>query len=242
MNAKDRLWSLGAGLIAIGVAAGAWFGSISPDLTAASTARGDLEVVEQQNRLHELRIVELEEAAAGMSEFEASRDELSQGVPGELQYAEFIRQLDALALETGVTIVGVTAAEAVAYLPPVEPEGVVEPAPAEEAAAETDGSTESEAPTASDPAAAPAEGTVPDVPMPHTDPLIGPENLAAVPITISTTGVGPAELQAFLQRLQLGTRLVSVSSATFAAGVEPEPWTSDISGYLYVLQPEALTP
>jgi hypothetical protein len=81
-----------------------------------------------------------------------------------------------------------------------------------------------------------------------------------VPITITATG-GTAELQAFLNSVQMGSRLVSVSTATFAvepdavsgAGTQPDAesdsaavpeqvWRTDIGGFLYVLQPEATTP
>lgn len=263
MNTKDRLWSLGAGLLAIGVAGGAWFGAISPDLSAATTARDDLETVEQQNSLHELRIANLEEAAARIGEFEASRDELAQALPSELQYAEFMRQLDTLAADAGVTLAGVTSSEALAYMPPVEAEAPPEPEPS----SETEGGGESDA--AADPAAEPAAGQAAvtpaepaptaAAPMPYADPLIGPENLAAVPVVISATG-STAALEAFLNEVQMGSRLISVSSATFGPdsgliqGVDAELategdaeaqaptsdlWEVAITGYLYVLQAEA---
>lgn len=254
MNSKDRLWSLGAGLIAIGVAVGAWFGAISPDLAAADSARGDLENVEHQNSLHELRIVQLEEAAARMDEFEADRAELAVGVPGELRYPEFLRQLDALAVEAGVTIVGVTQSEAVAYAPPVEAVEAAAPEAAPAAGAESAGATAdtAQADTAqADTAAAVetvAEPEVPVGPMPHTDERVGPQNLSAVQITVSATG-DPIALQEFLHELQMGSRLVSISSAAFAEGTESldgeageTPWKADISGFLYVLQPESTTP
>ncbi|GAA1426370.1 hypothetical protein [Agrococcus citreus] len=254
MNTADRLWSLGAGLVAIGVAAGAWFGVISPDLSTASVARDDLETAEHQNSLHELRIASLEEAAARIGEFEASRDELAQGLPGELRYAEFMRQIDALAVQTGVTIVNVGASEALPYLPPVEAEQPVEAEPA----AETDGAAAADAeatPAAAEPAAVAA-------PMPHVDPSIGPENLAAVPVAIAVTGEA-IEIEAFLHELQMGPRLVTVKTASFIANAQADidavavanpdagpglqsiaedPWGVTIGGYLYVLQPEANTP
>lgn len=223
MKASDRLWSLGSGLLAVGIAAGTWFGVISPDLQAAATARDDLAMVEQQNAIHQARITVLEESAAKLPQYEVELAELAQGIPAEAGYADFMRQLESLATETGVTLQSVTNADAIAYVPPVVEEAV--PAEASEG---TDAAAD---PVAADPAAAPTGAA----PTPHTNPLINEQNFAALPITISATG-GTTELGDFLQRLQMGTRLTSVTSTTLTTAVDDVPGTAEIVGYLYVFR------
>ncbi|QUW19660.1 hypothetical protein [Agrococcus sp. Marseille-Q4369] len=221
MKASDRLWSLGSGLLAVGIAAGTWFGVISPDLQAAATARDDLAMVEQQNAIHQARITVLEESAAKLPQYEVELASLAEGIPAEAGYAEFMRQLEALAEETEVTLQSVTNSDAIAYVPPVQ-EAPAEPAePA-------DGSSDQ----AADPAAAPSE---PSAPTPHTNPLINDQNFAALPFTISASG-GTTELGEFMQQLQMGTRLASVTSTTLTAAVDDQPGTAEIVGYLYVFR------
>lgn len=226
MKASDRLWSLGSGLLAVGIAAGTWFGVISPDLQAAATARDDLAMVEQQNAIHQARITVLEESAAKLPQYEVELAELAQGIPAEAGYADFMRQLETLATETGVALQSVTNADAIAYVPPVQDPAA---APADPTAGESDTGAADAA--ASDPAAAPADAA----PTPHTNPLINEQNFAALPITISATG-GTAELGDFLQRLQMGTRLTSVTSTSLTTAVDDMPGTAEIVGYLYVFR------
>lgn len=230
MKASDRLWSLASGLLAVGIAAGTWFGVISPDLQAAATARDDLAMVEQQNAIHQARIAVLEESASKLPQYEVELAALAEGIPAEAGYAEFMRQLESLATETGVTLQSVTNADAIAYVPPVVEEAA---APAD-AAEGTDAAAE---PAAADPAAAPTGAA----PTPHTNPLINEQNFAALPITISANG-GTAELGDFLQRLQMGTRLTSVTSTTLTTAVDDMPGTAEIVGYLYVFRSSLTAP
>ena len=120
MNGKDRLWSLGAGLLAVGVALGGWFGAISPSLDAAARADSDRSNVEMQNSVHETRLVALEDAAANISALHAEHAALTNGLPAGEEYAEFLRQVNALAQENGVTVSALTTSAAMVYLPPVD--------------------------------------------------------------------------------------------------------------------------
>lgn len=244
MNAKDRLWSLGAALLAIGVALGGWFGAISPSLDAAARADTDRSAVEMQNSVHETRLIALEDAAARINELEAEHDSLADGLPAGEEYAEFLRQLDALAQQSGVTLTALTTAAAQVYLPPVE-------AAAEPVAEAT---TESESADAEEPAASPEPEAVDTGPVPFMSPLIDGDNLAAIPVTVSAVG-STDQLSAFLHSLQMGTRLVSVSTANFteptevdAGQLDPEQLDPeqvspvqlgagqlDISGFLYAM-------
>ncbi|WP_405217164.1 hypothetical protein [Agrococcus sp. Ld7] len=220
MNAKDRLWSLGAGLLAVGVALGGWFGAISPSLDAAARADSDRSAVETQNLVHETRLIALEDAAARIGELHAEHDALNQGVPSGEEYAEFLRQVDALAQQHGVTLSALTTTAAMVYLPPIDDTAAAAAAetPAEPAEASGD---ESEAP-----APEPAPEAIDSGPVPFTSPLITGDNLAAIPVTVSVMG-STEQLSAFLHALQMGTRLVSVSTATFTEPTAMDPGQID---------------
>lgn len=232
MNGVDRLWSIGAALVAGGVVAGVWFGTISPDLSSASRARDDLSAVEQQNALHEVRITALEEEASQMPTLTAARAQLAEGIPSELDYTAFMRQVDAYAAEAGVLVAGFTSVDAVPYLAPLAEPAAAQPAPTAEgdgAAAAGDGTAPVE--PVADAAAGPAAA-----PMPYTDPLVGEHNLAVTQFTITAKG-DRAPLADFVHRVQLGPRIVSITTAAF----EPDPDDEtrqqvEITGYLYVLQ------
>lgn len=210
MNPMDRLWSLAAALLALSIAAGTWFGVIAPDLQAAATADSDRENVEMQNAIHETRIQALEQEAERIDEFRAERDELAKGVPDGVEYAAFVRQLDALAAQSGITITAITTSEPVHYLPAFEE-------PVQEAPAETDGTADESSTDTADEAAeappeVPASTDAPAAPLPYANPLIGPENLAAIQFSVSAEG-SAAGLTDFLNRLQTGERLISVTTA-----------------------------
>lgn len=234
MKSSDRLWSLGAGLVAVGVAIGVWFGAISPDLRAASSARESIEAVTQQNAIHETRIEALERSADRMPEFQATRDELARGIPSDLAYSDFIRQLDSFATEAGISLESISSIDAISYTPPIAD---VATAPVVEDVATGETTTSDEAA-----AAAPADGSgVDEAPMPYTDPLITEQNVAAVQFTVVAEGRAE-QLRDFLQRLQMGTRLVSVSAASITTETDAESGKAEIVGYLYVLQPGGISP
>lgn len=220
MNDKDRLWSLGAGLLAVGVALGGWFGAISPSLDAAARADSDRSAVEMQNSVHETRLVALEDAAARINELHAEHDALVDGLPSGEEYSEFLRQINALAQESSVTISALTTSAAMVYLPPVDETAA---APAAETPAE---SAEEPAETTGDESEAPEPEPVPEAvasgPVPYTSPLITGDNLAAIPVTVTAVG-STDQLAAFLHSLQMSTRLVSVSTASFSDSTDVEP-------------------
>lgn len=232
MNARDRLWSLGAVLLAVGVALGGWFGAISPSLDAAARADDDRSSVETQNSVHETRLIALEDAATRIDELKAEHDALTEGLPAGEEYAVFLRDLDALAGQSGVTLSGVSTSPAQVYLPPVE-------AAVPEPAAET--GTEPEGDAAQEPTEAPAQEAIDMGPVPFTSPLIDGDNLAAIPVTVSAVGSTEA-LSAFLHSLQMGTRLVSVSSASFTEPTDIDPGQLDISGFLYAMPTDEPAP
>lgn len=245
MNPMDRLWSLAAGILALGIGVAAWFGVISPELAATSTARDDLSNVEDLNAIHQLRIAALEEDMSRVGELEAERDALALGIPGDAQYSEFLRQIDAIAGSAGVAVVGVTSGDAVAYTVPAADDAA---APAEEptdaegtdgADAEAQGSADASAGAVAGgegtvPAATPEGETTTGAPAPFTDARITSDNLAAVPFSIALSGdVGG--LARFLELLQAGERIVTVSDASITEGIDGGAGTAQVVGYAYVL-------
>ena len=76
--------------------------------------------------------------------------------------------------------------------------------------------------------------------MPYTDPLIGEHNLAVAQFAVKAKGER-ARLADFLHRLQMGSRIVSISAATFEPDQEDEGLqTVEIMGNLYALQTGAV--
>lgn len=257
MSPIDRLWSLAAGVLAVGLGLAAWFGIISPELSAASKAQDELENVESLNQVHELRILALEQDMERIGELRAMRDALAEGIPGEALYSDFLREVDRMASASSVTIEGITSGDAVAYVPPTLEEPAEE-APAEEAPAEGDGDQQvsaSDSSTAAvageEPAADAAanDGGAAAAPAPLVDPRIDSDNFAAVPFTISASGDTTA-LAGFLQRLQGGSRIVSITTASVSEGTEASEGdggaaaegSAQITGFLYVLQTAMTAP
>ncbi|GEK80994.1 hypothetical protein [Agrococcus baldri] len=247
MNAIDRLWALGAAIVAIAVLAGAWFGTVSPDLDAAASADSERSNVEMQNSIHETRLAGLEEAASRMGEFAAVRDELAQGIPAEAEYSAFLRELQRLASQTGVQLQGLTTGEAMLYASPVEaaPEAPAAEDPAAEGAAEDGGTDETAQADAASTSETPADtagapGEIP-APVPYVDPQINADNLAAIPVTITAEGEESSLLD-FLRRVQTGARLISLGTVSVVEATETEPARLDTSGYLYTMHGQEVSP
>lgn len=255
MNSKDRLWSLGAGIVAVAVGAGTWFGVVAPELSAASSARDDLANVEDLNAVHQLRIAALEQDMARIEDLRAERDALSLGIPGSAQYSDFLRDIDAMAAASAVVITRVESQDPVAYEPPV----VESPTEAQPEVDATEGAATEEQPSSAAgsaaavggegaPAATPDEGgATGSALVPLTDARIGPHNFAAIPVTIDVAGDVSA-IEDFLSRLQAGERIMTVTTASIKApdgasqsvptveGAAPVTGSGQVVGFLYVLQ------
>jgi len=224
---KASPWIAGTGVVVVLLLAGAWFLLVSPVLTSAGETNATADQVESENVLLRERITVLKEQFANIETYRAELASLRTAVPTDDDVADYLRQLDGLAVAHSVTLTTVSPSTPTTFVPaaavPTEPVAV----PAEETADDTAGDV------ATDPAtAAPVS--------------IAPAGMVAVPLGLTAVGTYD-NVRAFLDALQTGTpRLLLVESVVGAGlpdaeagGGRPATAIGDlevsVSGYLFVL-------
>jgi Tfp pilus assembly protein PilO len=225
---KATGWVIGAVLVALVMAAGAWSLAIAPVLDQASSAREEAESIRFSNDLLRTKISDLREQFEQIDEYKAELAAVEAQIPPVAELADYMREVNAVADANGVVVFSMTSDLGISLVPAV----AAPPAPAEPPAEEE--------PTSADEAAAPSGESTPTA-APVLEGFIG------IPITI--TAIGPYEqVLAFTSGLQNGTDrlfLVTHFSAKAmkegdASGGRPATVVGDmelqISGLVYVLQ------
>ena len=234
---KHRLVMVGVGLAILVVIGLGFLVGVQPQLSASSDAAAQALSIEQSNQATQAQLAQLQRDHGKLDEFKAQLATLQQSIPTTESLDVLLGDLHALAASTGTTVSAFTPAQPVPYTPPVAP---VTPA------APSTGSSGSSSSSTATPAPAPAAPVAPVAPRPATNPLITPQNFAAVPISMSVTGSTDAAL-AFLGGLQHGSRLFLVTgfsggdqgagTSGVAKAAAPATPTYSITGFVYVLQP-----
>jgi Tfp pilus assembly protein PilO len=216
---RNRIWMFGAVLV-VGVALVlGWLLGISPQLEGLQAARTERLAVEAQNVVYELQLDALKNDFEDIDGVQGELAELRTSVPTGAQLPEFVAEVDALAAQSGLSLSGMTVADAEPYEPlatvvPVDA-AVADPAatdPAATDAAATDDAAASAPVAPVAPAAPEAVMAVPTV----TNELITAANFVTVPVTITLVG-GYDQVLDFLDGLRRGERLVSVSAVSTVA-------------------------
>lgn len=208
-----RLWTLLGAIGAIAILVGAWLLGVSPRLDEAATADSSREQAVAQNAILASELERLEAQFESIDQLRSNLDELQQSLPPELRSADFVRQLNGLAEQAGVTLNSITIQGAGVFVP--SGGSVVEDAA--EPATDGSGSPAIEAPSSEiDP--------IQTVPV---APGVDADNFVLVPIAIEATGAYDS-LVAFLDAVQSGTRLVLVETA----GISTDPPQEDADGAL----------
>ncbi len=200
-----RLWTVIGAFGAIAILAATWFLAVSPRITEAQLADSSREQAEAQNVV---LAAELQRLQAQFDDIETLRGdlaELQQALPPDLRSSDFVRQLNTLAAETGVTLSSIVIQGAGVFVP--SGGSVVEQQPDA-----TGDATESETPPAD---VAPIQ-TVP------VAPGVDADNFVLIPIAIEASGSYDAVV-AFLEAVQQGTRLVLVDRAGISTAEAVEP-------------------
>lgn len=181
---RTRLWVGGAGLAALALTAGSWFGLVAPRHDEAAAIREQTLVVAQQNDALVAKVGGLETQLAELPARRAEAAALREQLPAETDLPALIRQLSALADRSGATLVGVTPTE-----------------PSTAAADGTAAATAAPVPS-SEPSAAPADATATAAPA-TTDGTTAalPGGLETVPVTVAATGTF-AQVQELLRLVQ----------------------------------------
>lgn len=226
---KNRLWMIGSVLVMVVVLVGGVLLGIQPQLAAAAAANEQRASVEASNAGQAAVLEQLKKDFEGLDTLKDELAPLSASVPSGTRMPAFIKQLDALAIGTQVTLDGFTISDAVPYTPV-------------EAPAAPDAASDAASPaTSPDAAVAPTAGV-----PPVTNEQITADNFASMVVTVTVSG-SYANALSFVDGLQSGERLFLVSGLTTTAkeSIEEESSsgevTASITGLIYVLVPPAVS-
>ncbi|MDQ0373905.1 hypothetical protein [Cellulomonas humilata] len=240
MGGKSSTWIGGAVVVALLIVVGGWFVAISPTLDATATASADADAATARNEQLRLQLATLKKQFENLDSYKAELNVARVEIPTTGDLSGFARQIDALGVASGLTVVSVAPGTPI-DVAPVVPLAPVEVAPAE--GESTEGETaEGEA----TPDAAEGDAAVPPV-------AVGPapiEGFVAVPVDVTVLG-GVANATTFIAGLQAeGQRLFLVTGfratgqrEADASGGRPATKLGDveitITGYIYVLKQPA---
>lgn len=219
-------WSLGTVGLCVALAAGGWFGLIAPERAEAAESRELTVAAQGQNTQLEMQIEQLRAQYAGLPARQAELAAIRLALPEEPALTQLIRDVRARSADASTHLDSLTSGAPVAVVDPLAALApVTEGETTGEAGADTGSSTEPSTAPSTAPSAPPADGAAPVAPV---DPAIaaGPV-LAAVPVTITTTG-NFAQSTLFLTNVQADmprALLVDSLSLTVLESEDEEPGT-----------------
>lgn len=233
---KNKLWIIGSVLVMVVVLALGWFVGIAPQLGNAATATLQRVDVQALNATQEATLAKLKKDYANIGKLDAQLADLSQSVPSDSDIPAFYDEVDAIGAASGVTVAGITVADAKPYEP------VSAPAPAGGAATPTPTSTATPSPEATPaPTSTPAPTAVPGMP-PKTSPNLTSANFSSLAVTLTVKGTYAQALD-FVNGIQQGKRLFLVDGITTSPSGESGSTaagagqTATITGLIFVVTP-----
>ncbi|GHD47216.1 hypothetical protein D9V29_05775 [Mycetocola manganoxydans] len=222
---KTKIWILASAIVMVGILALGWFVGVDPQLKAKASTDEQRVSVEAQNTATELAIVKLKKDFESIDELKTELAGLRSSIPAAGELPDFLTQLDNLAAGSKTKVISLTVSEAIPYTVPAT---AVPPV-----AAPVDG--EESAEPEADPVAEPVAPEGPAVPTTITDPRITPENFVAIPVDVTVEGERDAA-RSFIDKLQHGPRLfMATSIAIMPIEERPGIFTTQVTGYVYVL-------
>lgn len=254
---------LGATLVAIVLAALAYFLLIAPELDGAALATEQTEAARTDNEMLELNILQMQTLEKEVPGWREEVAKISLDLPPTVEQADFERLVTAQLADLNLPVVDVAFAQPsvvdplalVGFEPPTvideEAQAEAEAAEAEaEAEAAAEAAAEENASDDADPTATPEPAT-PAPPAAVEPPF---EGLYAVPVTITTEG-DPSNALAFLKAMwsQLD-RFYTVTNISIAKADEAEElpgrpaltedqWTFQVTGLIFsLIDPERSFP
>lgn len=235
-STKTTAWVAGAAVVALAVAAGAWFVAISPTLTDAADQRDAASDQRDHNMLLETQIAKLKEEYTHLDEYRAELASIQTKLPATGDLAELTREVQQVASAAGVTVTVDAPGSPSAFVAPAAPVAAT-PAPEPSASA--------------DPASATDDTGTADTPSAPTSNVV--EGLYQIPLSLTSVGTYDQTV-AFLDQLQQAMpRLFVVNGlnatsleAGGAGGGRPATNAGDleivISGYVLTLQDSSSAP
>jgi len=103
-----RVWLIGGAAVASLIAAIGWFGLINPQLSSASSLRGDADSVQQDNWGLQTKINRLQRESAQLDTLVASLKNALAGLPTDSGLPDFTRQVSADAIQSRVALTSIT--------------------------------------------------------------------------------------------------------------------------------------
>lgn len=242
-----RKWVAGTLVLCLLIAVAAWFLAISPKRAEAAELEQQTAAAQASNQQLAARIEQLKLQFAELPQYQAELAAIKQAMPEDPALPTLVRDLDAMAERTDVTLMS---------LAPGQPAAVAQPAPAQPAApaeggaAEGDSGESTEAEEGSDgaaDAAAPAAGAATAAPVGAGLVLVG------IPVNIVTVGdffkteMFLKELQADMPRAFLVQNLtVQTEKEAEASGGRPATTNGDVTltltGSVFVLKQAEAAP
>jgi hypothetical protein len=245
---KSRTWIAGTLVLCLLISVASWFLLIGPKRAEAAELGQQTVDTNASNQQLQARIEQLKLQFAELPQRQAELAAIKQAMPEDPALPTLVRDLDAMATTTGVTLMSLAPGEPTPVAQPVPP---APPAPAEgDAAAAGEGSTE--APAEGDPAAADPAAAAGATPAPANGAV-----LVSVPVNLVVVGdffkseLFLKNLQAEMQRAFLvQTLTVQTEKDAEASGGKPATKNGDvtmtISGSVFVLKtaeaPAAVAP
>ena len=222
----NRLWQLGAALVALGALALGWFLGVSPALDARATSTSQLASLQSANDQTALRIAKLAKDKQQLPQLQQQLAGLLTSVPTSADIPDFVNQINAAASQSGVTVTSIGVSDATPFQPVAPPAG---------SAAPTASSTTA---TGSTPTPSPSPTVAPGMP-PVTDALVDSKSMAVIPVDIAATGTLTQSLD-FVKAMQSGARLYLVTKVATnpLSGTETAStgqFTVTLSGTVYTL-------
>ncbi|TPW74775.1 type 4a pilus biogenesis protein PilO [Schumannella soli] len=228
MGAKidNRIWLLITAVVAIAVLAGGWFLGAQPLVNSALESDQQRTTIQTQNETAKLQLSKLAAAKRDLTALESERDEVTASVPKSLAGADFLRSINAMATQNGVTVEEITFDNVTPYSAPTATAGG-------ETAAPVDSSASPSASASATPTPTPVAG-------PATDPTITAENFVLVGVQLKVSG-DSASLLNFAHAVQTGERLVLVNTFSIKSsqGEDGGVPSMDLGGFVYVLNTAA---
>ena len=216
----NKLWLIGSVLVTtVIVVLGVLLG-IQPQLESMNAAQMSRAAVAATNAEHVALLARLKHDFENFDTLSTTAEVLAESVPSGSAMPALVDELDAHAVQVGLTLTGMSVSEARAYVPVVPVAAV----PSVDAAAPVE-------------APAPETGLVTTgaTPVATTTTEITASNLAAFPLEVTVKG-SYAQVLAFVARLQSGSRLFLVDGLnTVTVDAEPGVVNATISGLVYSL-------
>lgn len=234
---KNKIWIAGSVLLMVVALGLGWFLGIAPQLAGAATAESQRADVQALNAKQEATLASLKKDYANLDALKSQLSDLSGSVPSDTAIPAFVDEVDALGSAAGVTVAGISVADAKPYEP------VAPPAPTGGAATPSPTATPSAGAAAPTPTPTPTPTPVAGMP-PVTSSKLTSANFSSLAVTLTVKGTY-AQALSFVNGIQTGKRLFLVSgintSSASSSGTAGKPSagveSTTITGLIFVVTP-----